>query len=248
VTGVELLDAGLPAPARGAFSTRAGGVSAPPWDTLDLALHVEDEPQRVLANRDLLVRAAGVRELVFAEQVHGPGVAVVDRASGRGRTGGLTGVDALVTAEPGLGLVVLAADCLPVLLADPAAGVVAVAHAGRQGLLAGVLQQTVATMVGLGAAPGRTRAVVGPAAGGCCYEVPEQMAADAEQAVPGIRATTRQGTPSLDLRAGAVTLLAQAGVIDVGHVESCTIDDLRFYSYRRDRRTGRHAGLGWLAA
>lgn len=240
--GLELLDAGLPAPARAVFTTRAGGVSGPPWDALNLALHVDDEPRRVLANRELLARATGAAALAFAEQVHGDGVAVVQRA------GTSDGVDALVTTTPGLGVVVLAADCLPVVLTDAEAGVVAAAHAGRQGLLAGVLQRTVAVMAEQGADPSRVQAVVGPAAGACCYEVPEQMSADAEARLPGTRARTRQGTPSVDLRAGAGRALAAAGVAQVRHVAACTVDDPRLFSYRRDGRTGRHAAVAWLAA
>ncbi len=193
---LPLLDAGLPG---GWFSTRAGGVSAPPWDGLNLALHVDDEPRRVLANRDLLQRAVGAQDLVFAQQVHGSGVEVVRASSSRRRTGGAAGVDALVTATPGLGLVVLAADCLPVLLLDPVAGIAGAAHAGRQGLLAGVLQRTVEAMVGLGAEPGRTLARIGPAAGACCYEVPQDMADAAAETLPATRGTTRAGTPSVDL-------------------------------------------------
>jgi polyphenol oxidase len=241
---LDLLDAGLPLPSRGAFSSRAGGASAPPWAALNLALHVEDEPERVLANRDALARAAGVADLAFAQQVHGAGVAVVDRPAAGGA--GVGEVDALVTTTPGLAVVVLAADCLPVLLADAEAGVVAAAHAGRQGLLAGVLQQTVEVMAEQGAAPERVRAVIGPAAGACCYEVPEEMADDAERRLPGIRARTRAGTASLDLPAGAQAALASAGVPVARQVEVCTIDDDRFYSYRRDGLTGRHAGLAWL--
>jgi YfiH family protein len=248
VTGVELLDAGLPAPTRGVFTTRAGGVSAPPWSSLNLGMKVEDEWRRVHANRELLRKAVGADQLVFARQVHGDGVAVVERADDRARNGGIADVDALVTTTPGLGLVALAADCLPVLLADVDAGVVAAAHAGRAGLLAGVLQRTVEQMAALGATPERTAAVVGPAAGACCYEVPASMAAEAEAALPGVRATTRQGTPSLDLRGGAERVLRQAGVVDVRSVGRCTIDDDRFFSYRRDGRTGRHAGVVLLPA
>ena len=238
-----LLDAGLPAPARGAFSTRAGGVSGPPWDGFDLALHVGDDLGAVSANREALRRLAGVDALAFAEQVHGSGVAVV----GSGGPAGASGVDALVTTTPGLAVVVLAADCLPVVLADPAAAVVAAAHAGRAGLLAGVLQRTVEALIDCGADAARTTAVVGPAAGACCDAVPEEMAAEADAVLPGVRATTRNGTPSLDLRAGAVLALALAGVSAVRHVDACTIDDPRFYSYRREGVTGRHAGLAWLA-
>jgi polyphenol oxidase len=244
---LELLPAGLPAPAAGWFTTRAGGVSVEPYASLDLALHVEDEPAHVLANRRLVARAAGLEDgaLVFAEQVHGAHVAVVDPSSAGDA---VAGVDALVTTTPGLGLVVLAADCLPVLLADPGAGVVAAAHAGRQGLLAGVLEATLAAMQDLGASAATTSAVLGPAACGGCYEVPAAMADDAEHRLPGSRSTTRQGTPSVDLAAGARAVLRRAGVAEVTAVGGCTLEQPdRWYSYRRDRTTGRHGGLVRLA-
>jgi YfiH family protein len=246
---LELLPAGLPAPAGGAFATRRGGVSAAPYDTLNLGMHVEDEWRRVHANRELLAAAAGLApgDLVFAQQVHGAGVATVDRSSSRGPDGGVAAVDALVTATPGLGLVVLAADCLPVLLADPDAGVVAAAHAGRPGLVAGVLQAAVAQMAALGADPQRVRASIGPAACGRCYELPEALADEVGRAVPGSRATTRQGTPSVDLVAGAVAVLRQVHVTAVETVGGCTLEQPdRWFSYRRDGRTGRHAGVVWL--
>ena len=247
---LELVPAGLPAPAAGWFTSRVGGTSAPPYGALNLALHVEDEWRRVQANRELVARAAGLDDdaLVFAQQVHGAGVAVVDGSSSRRRNGGVAGVDALVTATPGLGLMVLAADCLPVLLADRGAGVVAAAHAGRQGLLAGALEATLAAMAALGATPEGTSAVLGPAACGACYEVPQEMADDAERRVPGSRGTTRQGTPSVDLVAGARTVLDRAGVGAVSAVGGCTLEQPeRWFSYRRDRTTGRHGGLVRLA-
>jgi polyphenol oxidase len=238
----ELLPAGLPAPARGVFTTRAGGASAPPWDGLNLALHVDDDPEAVRANRAELLAALGLDRLAVADQVHGDAVTVV----GADLPGTPPTCDALVTREPGTALAVLAADCLPVLLADAEAGVVGAAHAGRAGLLAGVLQRAVEAMASLGAAPDRVAAVVGPAAGPCCYEVPDDMAAEAEAALPGVRSRTRAGTPSLDLRGGAERVLRGAGVRAVRHVDACTIDDDRFFSYRRDGRTGRHAGVVWL--
>ena len=246
---LDLLPAGLPAPAAGVFTTRPGGVSAPPYHALNLGAHVADAWPRVHDNRALVATAVGldVESLVFAQQVHGRGVATVDRSSARGHDGAVAAVDALVTSTPGLGLVVLAADCLPVLLADPVAGVVAAAHAGREGLVAGVLHRTLEAMAALGAEPGRTSAVVGPAACGRCYEVPAAMADDVEAAVPGSRSTTRQGTASVDLTAGAVGVLETAGVA-VTAVGGCTLEQpARFFSYRRDGRTGRHGGVVWLA-
>lgn len=240
-----LLPAGLPAPARGGFTTRAGGVSVAPYGGLDLALHVGDDPVLVAHNRGLLATELGVAagRLVHAEQVHGAGVATV-AGPGRGPdVDPLPGVDALVTATPGLALVVLAADCLPVLLADVDAGVVGAVHAGRQGLAAGVLQQALAAMTALGAVPGRTSVVLGPAVCGRCYEVPVELAEQVEQQVPGSRASTRQGTASIDLAAGAEAVLRAAGVAAVTRVGGCTLERADFYSYRRDGRTGRHAGV-----
>ena len=239
---LELLPAGLPAPAAGGFSTRAGGRSAPPWHAANLGLHVGDDPGHVAANRRLLAEAAGleVERLAFAEQVHGAGVAVVETPDGTPAPG----VDALVSATPGTGLVVLAADCLPVLLADPVAGVVAAAHAGRQGLARGVLQETLRVMATLGTRPERTVAALGPGICGCCYELPAEVADEVGRHVPGSRSTTRWDTPGLDVTAGAEGVLARAGVSDVRQVGGCTLEQPdRFYSYRGSGTTGRHAGV-----
>ncbi len=198
------------------------------------------------ANRHLFAAAAGVAVefLVFAEQVHGSGVAVVRAPGARA----VAGVDALVTATPGLGLVVLSADCLGVLLVDPAAGVAAAAHAGRRGLVSGVLQATLAVMGELGATAAGTTAVLGPAACGRCYELPAELADAVEAAVPGARSTTRQGTAAVDLAAGAAGLLRAQGVRAVGAVGGCTIEQPSLlFSYRRSGRTGRHAAFVRLA-
>jgi len=244
---VQLLPAGLPSPAVGGITTRTGGVSTAPYLSLNLGLHVADDPDRVQTNRERAASAVGlpVEALVFAAQVHGPVVAVVDAAvSGVA----VSGVDSLVTTTPGLCLVVLAADCLPVLLADPAAGVVAAAHAGRAGLAAGILQETVAAMVRLGATAAGMTAVLGPAACGRCYELPTSLADQVGMAVPGSRSTTRQGTAGVDLAQGAAGLLAAAGVARIRAVGGCTIEQPEtFFSYRRDGITGRHGALVQLS-
>ena len=220
-------------------------MSAPPYDRLDLGAHVGDEPASVAANRGRLRDALGGAELVLAEQVHGREVAVVDGP----QTSAPPAVDALVTATPGLALVVMAADCLPVLLADPSSGVVAAAHAGRPGLAAGVLEATLDAMARLGASPAGTRAVLGPAVCGGCYELPEALADEVGGKVPGSRSTTRWGTPAVDLAAGAQALLQRLGVGEVVRVGGCTVEQPEhFYSYRRDGVTGRHAGCVRLTA
>ncbi len=247
---MRLLPAGLPTPATGGFTTRTGGVSTAPYRSLNLGLHVADDPDRVRTNRERIASAVGLppAALVFAAQVHGPKVAVVTAAP-RGTAGvAVSGVDGLVTATPGLCLVVLAADCLPVLFAEPAAGVVAAAHAGRAGLVAGVLQETVAAMVGLGASAAQVTAVLGPAACGRCYELPTALADQVGAAVPGSRSTTRQGTAGVDLARGATGLLRAVGVTRVSAVGGCTIEQPeRFFSYRRDGITGRHGALVGLS-
>jgi YfiH family protein len=227
--------------ARLAFTDRTGGVSAPPYDGLNLALHTGDDWDRVHANRDLLGRALGLsyRDLVFGRQVHGTGVRLVIRASSRARDRGLLDTDGLVTTTPGLALVIMGADCLPVLLA--ADGVVGAAHVGRKGLAAGVLREVLRVMRDAGA--GSIVARIGPGVCGRCYEVPQAMADEVEEQAPGSRATTRSGEPSIDLAAGARRQLLDAGVLDIAEAGGCTVEQPdRFFSYRRDGVTGRHAG------
>jgi YfiH family protein len=245
VEPLTVLPADLGPGVRAGFTTRDGGVSAGGYEGLDLALHVGDDEGAVAENRARLAAWAGA-PVRFARQVHGTTVARVAAGPDTQDTGALGAepeADALVTSSPGVPLGVLVADCLPVLLADPAARVVAVAHAGRRGLLAGVLPRVVAAMAALGAQPAGIRASVGPAAGGCCYEVPAQMQEEAVASVPELLATTSWGTPSLDLRAGAVAQLRGLGLSAVTTAGGCTIEDESFYSYRRSGRTGRFAGV-----
>jgi YfiH family protein len=238
---LELLDAGLPAPARGVFTTRNGGVSRPPWDSLNLARHVDDAHAKVMRNRELLAAQLDVDALVFGKQVHGAGVRVVKGASNK-TARGLDDTDGLVTTVPRLALAMLGADCLPVLLA--ADGVVGAAHVGRLGLVKGVLAEVVRVMREQGA--GTIVATVGPGICSQCYEVPASMAGEVEKVVPGTRTTTRHGTTSVDLVKGATSQLRSEGVA-VTTVGGCTLEQPdRFFSYRRDGLTGRHGGIVWL--
>jgi YfiH family protein len=235
---LDLLDAGLPAPVRAVFTTRTGGVSAPPYDELNLAVHTGDDPDHVHANRATLAAGLGLRALAFADQVHGAGVEVVSEPPEQA----VPATDGLVTTTPGLGLVMMGADCLPVLLA--ADGVVGAAHVGRPGLARGVLREVVRVMRQQGA--GDICAAIGPGICGRCYELPAELAAQVERDAPGSRTTTRQGTPSVDLAAGARRQLESARVL-VEDVAECTLEQPdRFFSYRRDGVTGRHAGLAVL--
>jgi YfiH family protein len=181
----------------------------------------------------------------FPQQVHGADIEVIADLPDL-MDPGVAGADAVVTAVAGLPLGVLVADCMPVLLADPVHRVAAAAHAGRRGLAAGVLQNTVRAMVGLGADPSSTSAVIGPSACGRCYEVPEDMRDEVDATVPGTAARTSRGTASLDLPAGAVGTLNALGVARVEVLGICTMEDERFYSFRRSRNTGRFAGVVML--
>lgn len=231
--------------ARYALTDRYGGRSTPPYDTLDLADHVGDEPAHVAANRGLLATALGLApdRLVGMRQVHGAEVARVERAPGAGTAP--VRADALVTTAPGVALVVLVADCVPVLLGTRDGEAVAVAHAGRRGLLAGVVPATVAAMRDLGASPDQLVAVVGPAVCGRCYEVPAELAREVAAVVAGVSSTTPHGAPALDLRAGVVAQLLEAGVGAVATDPACTAECADLYSFRRDGVTGRFAGVVW---
>lgn len=240
----DLLDGGLPAPARGTFTTRQGGASRAPWDSLNLAVHVGDAHGAVQRNRASLIAELGVEGLAFGKQVHGSGVRLVKGLS-TSTSRGLPDTDGLVTTLPGLGLVMMGADCLPVLLASAGpTPVVGAAHVGRLGLASGVLVEVLRLMREQGA--GAITAVIGPGICGRCYEVPPSMAGEVEKAAPGSRSTTRQGTVGLDLLAGATAQLAREGV-PATSVGGCTLEQPdRFFSYRRDGVTGRHAGIVWL--
>jgi polyphenol oxidase len=179
--------------------------------------------------------------LHLMRQCHGAGVGVVDATTPPGAE--LDGVDALVTAEVDRPLGVAVADCVPVLLAGD--HTVAAAHAGRLGVATDVLGATVATMEELDDAPERLHAVVGPAIGGCCYEVPAAMRDELAADHPGAAATTTWGTPSLDLPTAVVDRLAALGVRHVEQVGSCTRcdPDQRWFSHRADPDTGRQLGV-----
>ena len=174
-------------------TTRAGGVSLPPFDTFNLGDHVGDDPDAVAANRRRLAAAIGlpVDRVVWMNQVHGEHVECVDAP----RTDAFEATDALVTTTRGLALAVVTADCVPVLMADSRAGVLGAAHAGRVGAAAGVVLRTLEAMLEAGAHAGEVTVLLGPAVSGAHYEVPEAMAAEVEARLPGSRTTTAAGTP-----------------------------------------------------
>lgn len=228
---------------RALVTTRAGGVSDGPWASLNLGLACGDDPQRVRENR----RRLGLQlpaPPAWLRQVHG--TTVVDAAAVRAAPSP-SAADAVYARSPGLVCAVQAADCMPVLLADRHAEVVAAAHAGWRGLCAGVIEATVSA---LGIDPARVCAWLGPAIGPRAYEVGDEvraafLARDAAAAA-AFRAS-RPGHWWLDLYAIARQRLAGCGVADVSGGDFCTHSEAgRFFSYRREGVTGRMAALVWI--
>ncbi len=215
-----------------AFTDRYDGVSAVPFDSLNLALVGDDDPAAVERNLALLLGdfAPGA-SLADMRQIHGH--AVVEAGGPR------EDCDAIVTDRSGVVLMVRVADCVPVLLADPAAGVLGAAHAGRQGLVEGVVGACVARMRDLGAE--QVEAWIGPHICGACYEVPESLQQEVVGHEPASLSTTSWGTPALDIGAGVRSQLERAAV-RVHDVSRCTLESADLYSYRRDG-----AGAGRLA-
>ena len=230
--------------ARVAFTTRVGGVSEGPYSSLNLGILTDDDPERVNRNRRVMAAALGLPadSISMGWQVHGADIAEWHAPPPPGRDGfarpgaELQKVDGHATGAAGLGLLVLAADCLPLALAAP--GRVAIVHCGWRGLAAGIVERAVASF----AEP--PAAAVGPGIGRCCYEVGDEVTA----AFAGTRGVVTGRM--LDLRAACESKLRAAGVGRIEHVDLCTScrEDL-FFSHRRDGGvTGRQAGVVWRSA
>jgi polyphenol oxidase len=228
------------------FTDRNGGVSAAPYASLNLGQRVGDDPDAVAANRKLAVAGCGpgVEAIAWMRQVHS---STVRYAGADWPAEPAEPCDGLFTDVAGLVLGVLVADCVPVLVAEPQVGLVGVAHAGRQGMQAGVVSALVAAMASAGARAELMHAVIGPAICGGCYEVPDEMRAEVSATVPAAYGQTTAGTPGLDIRAGVQEQLTAAGVGSVRSDGRCTKESSELFSYRRDGLTGRFAGLVWLA-
>ncbi|MGX5670566.1 polyphenol oxidase family protein [Kocuria rhizophila] len=216
----------------------------------NLAAHTGDDAAVVAQRRRALENVLGCEPVRYVRQVHGTVVADV---TGTAVPGQAPEADASVSAD-GTPLGILTADCLPVVLVGTRSRaergdvpVLAVAHAGRRGLLDGVLQAAVEAVRAHGAE--QITAWIGPAVCGRCYEVPEEMARSAERTLPGIRTTTRWNTPGLDLPGAARSLLEARGVrVDPACADRrawCTLEHDQLYSYRRNATAGRLAGLVW---
>lgn len=243
---------------RVAVTTRAGGVSEGRYASLNMGLHVGDDPAAVRENRRRAAAAFGVRltECVFAEQVAGTHVAQVDLADlGRGATDRTTAVpatDGLVTTDPGVTLVLMAADCMVVTLVDAAAGVLALVHAGWPGTTSGILPQAVSCMTNLGADPQRIVAAIAPAVDGDTYQVGDDVAAAARGALGDrtgeVLRPDGTGRFLFDLVGAARIQLTAAGVTapQVHASGAATGPDTPYFSHRFEGPTGRFAVFAQL--
>jgi purine-nucleoside/S-methyl-5'-thioadenosine phosphorylase / adenosine deaminase len=230
--GIDLPGAGV------VFTTRRGGCSTGPYSSLNLGRRSGDDPETVERNRAALERRFEVT-LVYGRQVHGSSVRRLTETPAREAEP--VEADGQATTLPGVAPMVLTADCLPIALAGD--GAVAMVHAGWRGLVAGVIAEGVGAIREL-SADGRLTAAIGPGAGGCCYEVGEEV----HRAFAAHGPSARRGR-NLDLKAIARIELERAGVAEIHDVELCTIcsDASLFYSHRREHGiTGRQAGFAWL--
>lgn len=247
--GLRLIRPDWPAPKRirAVSTTRGGGVSVAPYDSLNLGLHVGDDTDRVVANRAALSTALDLSvKPGWLDQVHGTVVADFDAADPDRHRVPPT-ADAAISSRPERVCAIMTADCLPILLTDAAGTAVAAAHGGWRGLCAGVVESTVAAFRARGISPGGLLAWLGPAIGADAYEVGADVAdalgpADADALRPG-----RAGHWQLDLYELARLRLNACGVDRIFGGDRCTLSETgRFFSYRRDGVTGRQATLIWL--
>jgi YfiH family protein len=209
------------------FTDRRGGESLGVYESLNLALHVGDVPSLVASNRAVIGAAQ------FMNQVHGDEITVVNSISSEIPT-----CDGLITTKPNLALAVMVADCIPLLLVSKEA--VGAIHVGRAGLVNRIALKAIQMMRSLGAI--EIHAVLGPSICGSCYEVPFQMQQDVIADHPRAFATTRKGTPGLDLPKALIADLVAAGVTYEAST-ICTFEDELYFSHRRQNPTGRFAGV-----
>ena len=239
-------------------TTRHGGVSTAGYASLNLALHVGDEPAAVLENRRRVAAALGAdpADFVFCDQSHGNHVATVTAADrGRGtlrRADSLVQTDAVVTRDPGTVLVVLVADCVPIILVDPEAQVLGCVHAGWRGTVAGVTGAAMHAMRSLGARPERMLAAVGPAVAADRYQVGQDVAAAAGRYFGNLDGIMRPDGPGrwlFDLPAANRRMLRESGVPDRQIMDSGLATGHRdglFFSDRETRPCGRFAAVARL--
>ena len=219
------------------FTTRTtpiAGHSSSPYSSLNLATHVDDISEHVVKNRTQLANQIG-RPIQFLEQVHGNQVVSIEKICEPPIA------DAAFTRVKGIALAVMVADCVPILFTSDE--VVGVAHVGRRGLVNGVIAQVAAALRHI--SPTNLAAYIGPHICPSCYEISPDLANEISQKFPEVIAQSRWGTPSIDMRSSIIRQL-QIEEIEPNDLSHCTYEDENLFSYRRDQKTGRNAGIVWL--
>ncbi len=228
-----------------AFTTRDGGVSLAPYDSLNLAYHVGDDPLHVTQNHHLLAKALGYERLVYMRQIHSDAVHVVSDADDFDHP---AQCDALITDRIGVALMIMSADCVPIILYDPTRHVAAVVHAGREGAFKNIVARTVETMrEHFTCKPSELIAALGPSIGGCCYEVGLEHVQKAKALGYGAMTQEREGKQYLHVSAIITAQLRSCGVgtiEEIMHCSACHSDTL--FSYRAQGVTGRIGGVACL--
>ena len=219
------------------FTTRTtpiAGHSSSPYSSLNLATHVDDISEHVVKNRTQLANQIG-RPIQFLEQVHGNQVVSIEKICEPPIA------DAAFTRVKGIALAVMVADCVPILFTSDE--VVGVAHVGRRGLVNGVIAQVAAALRHI--SPTNLTAYIGPHICPSCYEISPDLANEISQNFPEVISQSRWGTPSIDLRSSTIRQL-QIEEIETNDLSHCTYEDENLFSYRRDQKTGRNAGIVWF--
>jgi hypothetical protein len=221
-----------------AITDRTGGVSTGIYSSLNLGAHVGDDLAAVERNRSRVAGAFGLsaESIRYMRQVHGTDVAVVGPEHGDREPE----ADVMITDSPDVALMVMVADCVPVLLLDRQEGLAAVVHAGRVGFTSGVVDAALHSLRSRGGT--ELEAVVGPSVCPRCYEVPADLRDEAARVSPAAYSVSRTGTPAIDVAAGVVDQLSGAGVA-VNWLPGCAREDETLFSHRRDGLTGRFAGI-----
>ncbi len=227
-----------------AISNRHGGVSPTPYDTLNIALHVGDQPVNVLKNRTKLAFRWDflIENLIYMDQTHSDHIQIIEDAA----INKIENCDAIITAQRNIPLMVMVADCIPMMIYDPKKRVIGAVHAGRNGTFLNIGVKTIRRMQEhFGTNPADVRIALGPSIHVCCYEVGPEIADIVQKSFENSYIEERKGKTFLNLQKYNVDRLQEAGVatqnIEVSPV--CTCCDKNYFSYRREGVTGRFAGV-----
>ena len=235
------ISSGKSGKANWSFFSREGGVSKKPYDSLNIADHVKDNDEDVVKNREILSEHLAM-PLVYIGATHSHNVVNVKSEFPDVHQD----TDALVTRETHLGLVMLSADCAPIVLLDPVAHVVGVVHAGWKGMLVGVVTNAVEGMLDLGAEPENLKAIIGPTISAKNFIATQERFDEVNDIEPIAAVKLPDGQLSVDIRKGVKHQLAQYQ-IKTTDLNICTFDTLELFSFRRDPVTGRNATVAWLS-